>query len=45
VYSAPLKVLVSGFGYRLTDRMDELTPLQRLWLLQVWKKQHPKPPR
>jgi len=45
MYSFPLEILVTGFGYRLTETMEELTPLQRDYLLKIWVKQHPRQSR
>jgi hypothetical protein len=40
VFSGPLEALVL-LGYRFTDRVDQLVPLQKMFLQEVWIKHHP----
>jgi len=41
MYAPALEVLVVELGYKLANRLQDLTPLQRAYLLEVWKKNHP----
>jgi hypothetical protein len=40
VYSAPIEILVSYFHLRL-DEIARLTPVQKLWYLEIYRKQNP----